>query len=35
MSAFKLLAIVIVGGIAAIIAVELPELRRYMTMRSM
>ena len=35
MSAFKLLAIIIVGGIAAIIAAELPELRRYMTMRSM
>ncbi len=35
MSAFKLLAIIIVGGIAAIVAAELPELRRYMTIRSM
>ena len=35
MSAFKLLAIIVVGGIAAIIAAELPELRRYMTIRSM
>ena len=35
MSAFKLLAIIIVGGIAAIVAAELPELRRYMTFRSM
>ena len=35
MSAFKLLAIIIGGGIAAIIAAELPELRRYMTIRSM
>ena len=35
MSVFKLLAIIIVGGIAAIIAAELPELRRYMTIRSM
>jgi hypothetical protein len=35
MSAFKLLAIIIVGVIAAIIAAELPELRRYMTIRSM
>ena len=35
MSAFKLLAIIIVGGIAAVVAAELPELRRYMTIRSM
>jgi hypothetical protein len=35
MSAVKLLAIVVVGAIAAIIAAELPELRRYMTIRSM
>jgi hypothetical protein len=35
MSVFNVLAIIIVGGIAAIIAAELPELRRYMTIRSM
>ena len=28
-------SLIIVGGIAAIIAAELPELRRYMTIRSM
>jgi hypothetical protein len=31
----KVLALVIVGAIAAIVAAELPELRRYMSIRSM
>ena len=31
----KLLALVVVGAIAAIVAAEIPELRRYLTIRSM
>ena len=31
----KLLALAVVGAIAAIVAAELPELRRYMTIRSL
>jgi hypothetical protein len=31
----KVLALVIVGVIAALVAAELPELRRYMAIRSM
>jgi hypothetical protein len=31
----KVLALIIVGVIAAIVAAELPELRRYMSIRSM
>jgi hypothetical protein len=35
MNPVKLVAIIIVGGIVALVAAELPELRRYMTIRSM
>ena len=35
MNALKLVAIIIVGGIVAIVAAEIPGLRRYMTIRSM
>jgi len=31
----KVLALIIVGAIAALVAAELPELRRYMSIRSM
>ena len=31
----KVLALVVVGVIAALVAAELPELRRYMSIRSM
>jgi hypothetical protein len=31
----KLLALAVVGAIAALVAAELPELRRYMTIRSL
>ena len=31
----KVLAVIIVGVIAALVAAELPELRRYMSIRSM
>jgi uncharacterized protein DUF6893 len=31
----KLLALAVVGAIAAVVAAELPELRRYMTIRSL
>jgi hypothetical protein len=31
----KVLALIIVGVIAALVAAELPELRRYMSIRSM
>ena len=30
-----LAGIIIVGGIAALVAAELPEIRRYLTIRSM
>jgi len=31
----KVLGLIIVGAIAALVAAELPELRRYMSIRSM
>ena len=31
----KVLALIVVGVVAALVAAELPELRRYMSIRSM
>jgi uncharacterized protein DUF6893 len=35
MKSSTLAGIIVVGGIAALVAAELPEIRRYLTIRSM